>query len=236
MKYTTQPSPQIVGLTAFSLQDFPDRASCILWFQGCNFRCKYCHNPELVLGPVASVVSISEIHDFLQSRQNLLDGVVLSGGECTMYKHLLEFVQYIRNMGFQVKLDTNGSNPKMIQQMLDLGLLDYVALDYKAPKHKFQNVTQCSESLWEDFSLTLNILLKSDVKFEIRTTFHESLMDENDINEIILDLENRSFSYMYYIQKCQNLKTLANLPEMPNEVDRTKLTTPKNFAVHFRNF
>ncbi|PIR76985.1 MAG: anaerobic ribonucleoside-triphosphate reductase activating protein, partial [Candidatus Magasanikbacteria bacterium CG10_big_fil_rev_8_21_14_0_10_38_6] len=126
----------ISGVQPFTLLDFPEKTACIIFTAGCNFRCGYCHNPEFVLPEKIQQIKTSfideeTIYSFLQKRKGLLDGVVISGGEPTMMGDLPAFIRNIKELGFLVKLDTNGNRPLVLQHLLDEGLLDYVAMDVK---------------------------------------------------------------------------------------------------------
>ncbi|MGE3613975.1 MAG: anaerobic ribonucleoside-triphosphate reductase activating protein, partial [Sulfurimonas sp.] len=125
----------IYDLTTFTHVDYPDHLSCIVWFSGCNMRCDYCYNKDIVFAKDGKY-SYDDILDFLKTRVGLLEAVVLSGGEATSHE-LLPFCREIKKLGFKIKLDTNGTNFSTIKELLDANLLDYVALDYKAPKDKF---------------------------------------------------------------------------------------------------
>jgi pyruvate formate lyase activating enzyme len=137
--------------------------------------------------------------DFLQRRQGLLDGVVLSGGEASAYPRLPSFIRDVKALGYAVKLDTNGLRPDIIEDFLSQGFLDYIALDYKAPPEKFKTVTGTDK--YDLFSRTLEILCaQKAVEFEVRTTVHTDLMDEGDVSAIIRDLENHGYTGIYAIQ------------------------------------
>ena len=133
-------SKPIYSLTPFTLLDYPHKSACILWFAGCNMRCLYCYNPEIVQGK--GRLSFEKILAFLNSRKNLLDAVVFSGGECLLHKKSLSLIEEIKKMGFLVKIDTNGSSPDRMRKLLEKNLVDYVALDFKAPKSKFESITK----------------------------------------------------------------------------------------------
>lgn len=223
----------ICDITPFTMQDFPDHTACILWFGGCNFRCAYCHNPELVTGK-KSKLPMLQIDSFLKSRIKLLDGVVLSGGECTLSKDLPLFIKYLKEFGYKIKLDTNGSNPVLLEKMLSDNLLDYIALDYKAPKSKFANITKWNH--YEIFHKSLEILCSNNVAFEVRTTIHTDMLDQHDIEEIIKDLTECGFSGTYYLQNYIPSKTLATIEDQEFFFDPKLLTTPKNFKIDIRNF
>lgn len=122
----------IYSVTPFTMLDFPDRIACIIWFSGCNMRCPYCHNPQIVKGKGKG--SVEEVLAFLEKRKGLLDGVVLSGGEASYNPGLPDFIQRVKDMGYAIKLDTNGLRPEIIETFLAQNMLDYVALDYKADR------------------------------------------------------------------------------------------------------
>ena len=223
----------ICGITPFTLQDFPGETACILWFAGCNFRCAYCHNPELILGKKKRI-PIEEVWEFLESRKDLLRGVVLSGGECTMSSAIEEFSQKLKRMGFKVKLDTNGSHPFLLKSLVEKNLIDYIALDYKAPMSKFEKITRFKNK--DYFFKSLGYLCDTDMQFEVRTTIHTDLINEEDIIKIIEDLDKRGFKGSLYLQNFAEGRTLSNLPSQKRLLDFSKLITPKNFVIERRNF
>ena len=210
----------ITSITPFTFQDYPEHTACILWFSGCNMACSYCHNPELVKGELAKLPP-AQVVEFLESRKGLLEGVVLSGGECMMSAQLPEFARYLKSLGFKVKVDTNGTNPDMLEKMLGENMIDYVALDYKAPPDLFQSITGFDG--YALFERSLNLLIASGISLEIRTTVHADLLDEEDINSILKHLENLEFSGTYYVQNFRAGKTLGNLDEPFNRFDVSRL-------------
>ncbi|BDB96510.1 anaerobic ribonucleoside-triphosphate reductase activating protein [Candidatus Hydrogenosomobacter endosymbioticus] len=223
----------ICDITSFTLQDFPDKVACILWFYGCNFRCLYCHNPGLVIGN-RSVLDESEVWSFLQSRIGKLDGVVLSGGEATLDKDLLCIARKIKSMGFAVKLDTNGSNPRVLSNLLSDRLLDYIAIDFKAPRCKFKYITGVNS--FDNFRRSLLILCESDIKFEVRTTVHSDLLSEDDVSEIIEELDAAGFRGWYFVQNFKYAQNLGKIQDQRKCIDVSLIQKPKNFHVDFRNF
>lgn len=225
----------IYDVTPFTMLDFPERTACIIWFSGCNMRCSYCHNPQIVKGKGKQ--KIEYVLDFLKRRQGLLDGVVLSGGEASVYKDLSSFVRVVKSMGYAIKLDTNGIKPEIVQNFLEDGLLDYVALDYKAPTEKFKKVTGVEK--YNAFNQTLDLLCsQKGIPFEVRTTVHTALMNEADVSTIIRDLDKRGYNGTYYVQNFINNgnPTLGNLIKQDKELDLTSLHTPENYNIEFRNF
>jgi pyruvate formate lyase activating enzyme len=216
-------SKPIYSLTPFTLLDYPHKSACILWFAGCNMRCLYCYNPEIVLGKGS--ISIEKILSFLQTRKNLLDAVVFSGGECVLHKSIIPLIVEVKKMGFLVKIDTNGSSPEVMQQLIKQNQIDYIALDFKAPKSKFKAITH--SDLFDSFEATLNLILKTNVPFEVRTTYHSELLSEDDIAEMVGFLESKNYIGNYYIQYFRNnVETLSILEYSKNKIDSKKLSTP----------
>jgi pyruvate formate lyase activating enzyme len=215
-------SKPIYSITPFTLLDYPHKSACILWFAGCNMRCLYCYNPEIVLGK--GRMSDDETIMFLQSRQNLLDAVVFSGGECVLHKTIIPLIEKVKKMGFLVKVDTNGSSPETLKLLLDENQIDYIALDYKAPKSKFQNITQ--SDLYNSFEKTLDLILEYQIEFEVRTTYHSDLLTEDDLKEMVDFLESKKYVGNYYIQFFKNnINTLSKLGRSINKIDHEKLST-----------
>ena len=126
---------EISGLVKQSLWDFPDVLCATISTQGCNFRCPFCHNGHLLEWKRGSL-NIDDILNYLREAKMLLDGVCITGGEPTLHKDLPEFIRTLKEMGYKVKLDTNGTNPKMVERLIDENLLDYIAMDVKAPLNK----------------------------------------------------------------------------------------------------
>lgn len=215
-------SKPIYSLTPFTLLDYPHKSACILWFAGCNMRCLYCYNPEIVLGKGS--ISFEKILSFLHSRKNLLDAVVLSGGECVLHKNIISLIAEVKKMGFLVKIDTNGSSPDIMQKLLNQNQIDYIALDFKAPKSKFQSITQ--SNLYYSFEKTLDLILKTKVPFEVRTTYHSDLLTEEDLEGMVRFLESKNYVGNYYIQYFKNnVETLSKLERSNNRIDCEKLST-----------
>jgi len=219
--------------------DYPDNVACVVWFSNCNMRCPYCHNPEIVKGK--GNYSVEHVMEFLERRKGKLDGVVLSGGEVTLYKDIVNFIREIKKLGFKVKIDTNGTRPEIVKQLLDEELINYVAMDYKAPANKFNDVTGIKIKEFEHFKETINMLIAQDkVKFEIRTTVHIDLLQEDDINAIIDDLEQAGYKGGFYVQNYMDANgdhpTLGNMGEQTRILDINKIKSSNNIKVEFRNF
>ena len=222
----------IYAITKFTMLDYPDELACIIWFCGCNMRCPYCYNPAIVSGKGSQ--SEEDVFGFLESRKMKLDGVVLSGGEATLYPQIVEFCRKVKDMGFLVKLDTNGSKPEVIEQLLAEKLIDYVAMDFKATEAKYEAVSKL-KSGFEKFCKSFDFLKSSDIKFEVRTTIHADLLNESDINEMASFLKSKDYKGTFYLQHF--METEANIGDMKNSessFDVEKLT--KEIPIELRNF
>ncbi len=194
----------IGGFQKFSLIDYPGKISCIVFTQGCNFRCPYCHNPELI--PFTPLVKIKEetILSFLEKRKGKIDAVVITGGEPTMQQDLLKFIQKIKEMGYLIKLDTNGSNPEMLEIIINHSLVDYIAMDIKAPLEKYKEVTHSVISP-ERIKRSIRMIMNSNIKYEFRTTVVKSQLTKEDIISIGKLVEGAE---LYVLQKFIPSKTL----------------------------
>ena len=211
----------VYDLTSFTHLDFPNHLSCIVWFVGCNMRCDYCYNKDIVFSNKGNY-TLQDILVFLEQRTGLLDGVVLSGGEASSH-NLKLFCQEIKSLGFKIKLDTNGTNFENIKELLECDLIDYIALDYKAPEYKFEKITHKNNFL--SFSYTLDYLLKSNINFEVRTTVHNDLLNEKDINFIINDLIKRGYKNKYFLQNYLHTnENIGNITSPINKFDENLIS------------
>ena len=211
----------IYDITPFSTLDYPEHLSAIIWFAGCNMRCSYCYNVDIVFSKGKK--TLEEVLEFLKKRIGMLEGVVLSGGEATQFKELREFCFKIKTLGFKIKLDTNGTNPKILNELLNKKLLDYVALDYKSPKSKFYEITKNKN--FDDFEKSLKLLVNSKIGFEVRTTLHNDLLSEDDINEIIDELREIGYKGVYYIQSfIKDVDTIGGLKSSDKSFDKSRLS------------
>ncbi len=200
------------SISPFTLLDFPDRTACILWFAGCNMRCTYCYNPEIVLGK--GKLSWDDVREFLTTRTGLLDGVVFSGGECTIHPQIIPFARELKAMGFEVKIDTNGSRTDVLEALIREDLVDFVALDFKGMQGNYWKITR--SHLFKPFEKSLEILLDSSVRFEVRTTVHPDLLNYRELNEMENWLREKGFSGTFYLQLFRGDKeTLGDLAQAP---------------------
>jgi len=201
----------IGGVQKTSLVDFPHRVAAVVFTQGCNFRCGYCHNPSLVLNKNHSDnYKTYDFGEFLKTRSGKLDGVVISGGEPTLQSGLYDFIKEIKQMGFEVKLDTNGTNPKIVEKLLSDNLLDYIAMDIKAPLEKYPqiiNIASFSERegvrervdlILKNIQQSINLILNSKLDYEFRTTVLKSQLSPDDFEKIGQMIKGAK---RYYLQK-----------------------------------
>ncbi|MFV0480657.1 MAG: anaerobic ribonucleoside-triphosphate reductase activating protein [Campylobacteraceae bacterium] len=220
----------IYEITPFTTLDYFGSLACIVWFAGCNMRCPYCYNPNIVLEN--GKISLDELFTFLKKRVGLLEGVVLSGGECTNFSALEFTCKEIKKLGFKIKIDTNGSKPEVLKSLISQNLVDFVALDFKAPQGLFKKVTL--SNFYEKTLNSLQILQNGPISFEVRTTVHKDLLDENAINEIVNVLHVNDYKGTYYLQNFLHVKTLGELVEQTKLIDKNQLS--KKIPIEFRNF
>lgn len=174
---------EIGGIQKNTMIDYPGKIACTIFTLGCNFRCQYCYSSELVLPEKIKNqprIEQADLFDFLKGKKGLLEGVVICGGEPTIHGDLPEFIKKIKDLGFLVKLDTNGSNPEVLKKLIDKKLIDYVAMDIKAPKEKYQEVIGRTIDI-RNIEESINILKDSEIDFEFRTTVAPDLLDKKDI-------------------------------------------------------
>ena len=218
---------EIRGLEKLSLIDYPGKIAAIVFFSGCNFYCGFCHNPELVeLSLIKKQPKIKEEYffNFLDSRKGLLEGVCLTGGEPTINPDLPEFIEKIKQKGFLIKLDTNGSNPKMLKKLLEENLLDFIAMDIKSSKENYPRAANQSVNL-VNIQKSVNLIQKSGKEYEFRTTAAPGLIDKTEIEKIGQWLKGaKSFALQQFrIEKTldKSLKKLKpySAPELNNLAD-----------------
>ncbi len=177
---------EIGGLQKLTLIDYPGRVAATVFLVGCNFRCPFCYSSELVLPEkIKNQPKISEkvFFDFLKERKGLLEGVVICGGEPTIHKDLPDFCQKIKKLKYLVKLDTNGSNPKMLKDLITKKLIDYVAMDIKALKEKYNKVTGVKVDI-KKIQRSIDILKEGKVDYEFRSTIVPALHTKEDVIEM----------------------------------------------------
>jgi pyruvate formate lyase activating enzyme len=193
---------QIGGLQKLSLIDYPGVPAAVVFTQGCNMRCSYCHNPQLVY-PHLFETSISDevVSNFLKKRQKLLKGVVITGGEPTLQKDLAKFIEEIKKLNLLVKLDTNGTNPKILKYLIDKSFLDFIAMDIKSPEDKYNLFFKGD---LETIKQSLNIIQSSGIPHLFRTTYDKSILNEIDLSAI----KRLVATSTYTVQECKEIVKL----------------------------
>ena len=200
---------QIGGLQKTSTIDYPGQLTAILFTQGCNLRCPYCHNPELIsFNEDNPKFNKQKFFSFLEKRKEILDAVTVTGGEPTLQKDLIPFIRKIKEMGYLVKLDTNGLKPLILMELIKKNLVDYVAMDIKLPLGDYEELEtkQSLEDTIENLELSINAIIKySKCDYEFRTTVVPGLHNKSSLKNIARDI---SGAENYYIQNFRPDKTL----------------------------
>lgn len=180
---------KIVGLQKMTLLDFPGKVACTVFLGGCNFRCPFCHNSELLAGDLEPFMTQDALLAFLQKRKGILDGVCVTGGEPTLQRDLPDLLRSIKAMGYPVKLDTNGYRPDVLQALVSEGLVDYVAMDVKNSPDRYSLTTGIEADLGR-IEESIRFLLEDHVDYELRTTVVLPLHDEASIRDMGKWLKN----------------------------------------------
>ena len=189
----------IKGFQKTSLIDYPGRISSVIFMEGCNFRCPYCHNPELVLRTDKSEdIDPHELIEFLNSRKKWSDSICITGGEPTVNPHLPEFIKMLKAEGFDINLHTNGTNPKMLKELLKDNLLDYIAMDIKGTKTNYPQATGIKKVDLNKIQQSIDIIRRSGIDYEFRTTAVPAFFKEDIAIEIGKWLKG---SKTFYIQQ-----------------------------------
>ena len=174
----------ISGLQKMTLLDYPGKVACTVFLSGCNYRCPFCHNAELLDGRIEPLMTGEEFLSFLKKRQGLLDGVCISGGEPTLSAGLKELMQQIKAMGYAVKLDTNGSRPRVLKELVEAGLVDYVAMDIKNCPARYAETCGLPKVDLGAIEESVRFLMSGNVASEFRTTVVQELHTPQDMEEM----------------------------------------------------
>ncbi len=200
----------ISGIQKLTLLDFPEKTACIIFTPGCNFRCGYCHNPEFVLPEKILELKNSFIPEeiffnFLKQRKDLLDGVVISGGEPTIMPDLLSFMSKVKEMGFLVKLDTNGNRPTLLQKAIDNKLVDYIAMDVKTSLEEYPKLVGPVVKP-NNIAESVRILVKNEVDYEFRSTLIKEIHSNTTLNQMSSLLQGARRLYLQTFRPGHTLK------------------------------
>ncbi len=215
------------GLQKNSLIDYPGKISCVIFLSGCNFSCPYCHNPDLAKGlaPASGTFTEQQIFEFLEERKNFLEGVVISGGEPTIYRELISLCKRVKMMGYSVKLDTNGSNPGLMQTLINNSLIDYVAMDIKTDPDHYAPIIQ-KDSHPGDILSSIRNIMGSSLPYEFRTTCIKPFVSESVITNIGSII---SGAKLYVLQKFQDKKVLN-----PDFISENDCLIEENEMMHYK--
>ncbi|MFO7677475.1 MAG: anaerobic ribonucleoside-triphosphate reductase activating protein [Thermoplasmatota archaeon] len=196
----------IGGFQKTSLLDYPLEVSAIIWTVGCNFSCPFCYNVDIVKGTIP-LISEDEIFSYLCKRKNMLDAVVITGGEPFLQKDLKDFCSKLKKIGYLIKIDTNGTFPDKLKELFDEGLVDYVAMDIKAPKEKYHRLAGVSVNI-KQIEKSIDLIKRRALDYEFRTTFVPGLLTKEDIEDIGRWL---SKSKRFFLQECKSDTALLSL-------------------------
>ncbi|MBU0671034.1 anaerobic ribonucleoside-triphosphate reductase activating protein [Patescibacteria group bacterium] len=207
----------ISGLQKTTLIDYPDKIAAVVFTRGCNFKCPFCHNPELV-NPDKYYPEMpeQEILDYLEKRKNVLDGVVITGGEPLIYSDIENFIRKVKAMGYKIKLDSNGTNPKLLEDLIDKKLVDFVAMDIKNYLDKYDETTGVKVNK-DNIKKSIDIIMKKAPDYEFRTTVLPRLHKKEDFKKMGELIKGAK---QYYIQGFRPIKTLD--PEYAKEDSYTE--------------
>jgi len=195
----------IGGLQKLTLVDYPNKIAATVFLTGCNFKCGFCHNPSLVnFEKDEGQISETNFFNFLKTKQGLIDGICITGGEPTINANLPEFIKKIRNLNFSIKLDTNGNNPKMLEELIENKLLNFVAMDIKTSPEKYERAINTKINI-ENIKKSVEMIKKSGIDYEFRTTVVPGIVDKEDIEKIGKWLKGAK---KYVLQQFRNQKVL----------------------------
>lgn len=218
---------KLAGLKKTSLIDYPNLISAVVFTRGCNFSCGYCHNSQLIDNKAAEENMPEDIFfDFLSKRQQLLDGVVISGGEPTLQPDLKDFIKRIkREYNLKIKLDSNGSNQSIIKELIKANLIDYLAVDIKQSWDNYSNLS--SEAIIPELKKTFSLILNSELEYEFRTTVVPGWHDEKEIEKIAKTIQGAD---RYYLQNFKAVNTLDPVLKGRRSFSPTELQSFKEAA------
>ncbi len=209
---------KIHGINKLTLLDYPEKNACTIFTGGCNYRCPFCQNASLVIDPDSQpTLDQEEFFEFLEKRKNVLEGVCITGGEPTCNGDLPEFIQKIKNMGYLVKLDTNGDNFQMLKKLVDANLLDYVAMDVKNSLPRYGETIGIPNYNTANVEKSIGFLLNSEVDFEFRTTV---AVESHDNESFIAIGKLISGAKKYFLQAYKLSDGLLGKPMTPPSKDQ----------------
>ena len=219
---------KISGFDKLTLLNYPDKVACTIFTSGCNLRCPFCHNSGLVTNNY-NEISFDSIYEYLKKRIGILDGVCITGGEPLIHADIKDYIKKIKDLGYLVKIDTNGCNPKLLKELIDLKLVDYIAMDIKNIYSKY-DITSGVKVNVDNIKKSISIIENSGIDYEFRTTIVKEFHSTQDIKEILSYISSNS---SYYIQNFKNSNDVFNrnlssfseneLVEMKNEINNKNI-------------
>ena len=216
----------IAGLEKNSFVDYPGIISAVVFTKGCNMNCYYCHNRSIICPEnQEDNFETGYVLDFLHSRRNFLEGVVISGGEPTLHLGLENFLKDIKDIGYKIKLDTNGTNPILLQKIIDKALVDYIAMDIKAPYEKYNDVCGIEINI-EKIKKSIEIIRKSKIEYEFRTTLVPELT-EDDVYSIVESIEDANTYVLQQFRTYNNKIRKKNKELLPHSSEFIKMLSER---------
>ena len=174
---------RVAGFQKLTLLDYPSKVACIIFTQGCNYKCPYCQNSVLIKFNDDELIDEEEIFAYLNKRKGIIDGIVITGGEPTIQKDLKDFIRKVKDLGISVKLDTNGSNPKVVEDLINEGLVDYIAMDIKNVLELYKDVTDVNPNI-DNLKQSIELIKNSPIEHEFRTTIIKPIHNIDKILKI----------------------------------------------------
>ncbi len=226
----------IRGMIKFSLIDYPDRIACVIFVGGCNFRCPFCHNPHLVIDPESQPQMDEDVFiDFLKSRVRKIDALVISGGEPALRPNLSTFLKKVKDLGFMVKIDTNGSQPDIIISNHSEGLIDMLSIDYKAPAAMYPRLTgRADPEIPGNVARTIRYAVEKGISLDVRTTVHRNLLSSEDLGVMRDELNSMGVS-RWTLQQFNPAESLQeDLKEIPTFSDEELCDIARSLGNHTR--
>ena len=223
----------IADLQKLTTIDFPDHLACTVFTFGCNFRCGFCHNPELVLAKKNnSRIKEEFVFNFLNRRRGILEGVVITGGEPTLQEDLLKFMEKIKNLGFKVKLDTNGTNPFILKEGLKKKLIDYIAMDLKSSLEQYEKVVNAKLDT-SKIKESIDVIRNSEINYEFRTTILPSIHNIGEVNKMteLIKGSKRYVLQKFVVSKLIDSKFKKEPSPSSNFLQKIKDSVAKNVNI-----
>jgi pyruvate formate lyase activating enzyme len=235
---------KILGLQKQSLIEYPGRISAVVFLGGCNLRCQFCYVPHLVLPEEIEKqkeISRREFFSFLKERKNFLEAVSISGGEPTINKDLPNFIRKIKELGYLVELETNGTNPKMVKYLINKKLIDYVGMDIKQRLDNFERYKEITgwvltKEMFENIKKSVKILISSKVDYEFRTTIMKEFHKKDDILEICREIKGAKVYYLQNYQKNHTISGKTFTPFDEKEIEEIVKEGQKFVNIKYRKY